>query len=88
MRIQMMADHQHVQMLGDRVDRVGRVGLVEDGRTFGKRRDADDVRRVAAAGALGVIGVDGRGLCDRRDGVFHEAGFVDRVGVDGATCTS
>ena len=41
----------------------------------------DDVRRVAAAGALGVIGVDGAAL-ERRDRGFDEARFVERVGVD------
>ena len=49
---------------------------------IGQRRDPDDVRRVAAAGAFGVIGVD-RAAADGRDGVLDESGFVDRVGVDG-----
>jgi hypothetical protein len=44
-------------------------------------RDLDDVGRVAAAGALGVEGVDGAAL-ERLDGVLDEAGFVQRVGVD------
>ena len=39
----------------------GRVGFVEDGSTFGNDAIADDVRRVAAAGALGVVGVDRSG---------------------------
>ena len=43
--------------------------------------DLDDVGRVAAAGALGVEGVDGAAL-ERGDGVLDEAGFVQRVGVD------
>jgi hypothetical protein len=36
--------------------------LVEDGSTFFRPGDLDDVRRVAAAGALGVEGVDGAAL--------------------------
>jgi hypothetical protein len=36
----------------------GRVGLVELGSTFGSPHTLDDVGRVAAAGALGVVGVD------------------------------
>ncbi len=36
----------------------GSVGLVEDGSTFGSPAIADDVGRVAAARALGVVGVD------------------------------
>ena len=59
----------------------GRVGLVEDGRTFGEPRDLDDVGRVAAARALRVEGVDGAAL-EGRDRVLDEARFVQRVGVD------
>ena len=59
----------------------GRVGLVEEGSTFGKTRHLDDVGRVAAAGALGVEGMDGAAL-EGRDGVLDEARFVQRVGVD------
>src|SRR5438105_11555478 len=44
--------------------------------------DADDVGSMAAAGAFGVIGVD-RPAADGRDGVFEEAGLVERVGMDG-----
>ncbi len=39
----------------------GRVGLVELGSTLGCAGDGDDVGRVPAAGALGVVGVDRRG---------------------------
>ena len=59
----------------------GRVGLVEDGSTFGSARDLDDVGRVAAAGAFGVEGVD-RAALERGDRVLDEAGLVERVGVD------
>ena len=50
----------------------GRVGLVDDGSTFGSPRDPDDVGRMAAAGALGVEGVDGAAL-EGGDGVLDEA---------------
>ena len=60
----------------------GRVGLVEEGSTLASPTDLDDVRRVAAAGAFGVEGVDGAAL-ERGHGVLHEAGLVQRVGVDG-----
>ena len=56
----------------------GRVGLVEDGSTFFKPGDLDDIRRVAAAGALGVEGVDGAAL-EGLYGVLDEAGFVQRI---------
>ena len=57
------------------------MGLVDDGRIFGIRGDCDDVWRVAAAGAFGVVGVN-RAAGDGGDGRFEETGFVDRVGVD------
>ena len=59
----------------------GRVGLVDDGSTFGSPHDLDDVGRVAAARAFGVVGVD-RAALERGDRVFDEARFVQRVGVD------
>ena len=37
----------------------GRVGLVDEGRKLGFAGHPDDVGGVAAAGALGVVGVDG-----------------------------
>ena len=59
----------------------GLVGLVDDGQAVRLAGDADDVRCVAAAGALGVIGVD-RAAVDRRDRVLVEPRLVQRVGVD------
>ena len=50
----------------------GRVGLVDDGSTFGKPGHLDDVRRVAAAGAFGMEGVNGAAL-ERRDRVLDKA---------------
>ena len=80
-RVEVVAHHRHVEVFVERVDRVG-VGRV------GRRRqavrvagDADDVRRVAAAGALGVVHVD-RAAVDRGQRVLEEAGLVERVGVD------
>ena len=60
-------------------ERPGRVG-----RARQDVRDAahlDDVGRVAAAGALGVVRVD-RPAGERGDRVVDEAGLVERVGVD------
>ena len=76
----MVAHHQHVEMLVDGVAR-------ERPRRVGRGRqhvlqagDLDDVRRVAAAGALGVEGMDGAAL-EGFYGVLDEAGFVQRVGM-------
>ena len=43
--------------------------------------DGDDVRRVPTARTLGVIGVN-RAALDRGQGVLHEPGLVEGVGVD------
>jgi len=80
-RIEMVAHHQHVQMLVERVHRVGPRRVGRGRQHVGLAADADDVGRVAAAGALGMEGVDGAAL-ERRDRVLDEARFVERVGVD------
>ena len=80
-RIEMVAHHQHVEMFVERIagERPRRIGR---GRQHVlQARDLDDVRRMAAARALGVEGMNGAAL-ERRDGVLHEPDFVQRVGVD------
>ena len=79
--VEMVADHQHVEMLVEGVHRVGprRVGRGRD--DVRQPADLDDVRRVAAARALRMEGVDGAAL-EGGDRVLDEAGFVQRVGVD------
>src|SRR5271154_1718535 len=81
LRIEMMADHEHVEMFGDGVDGEGARGSGGGRKFVGKAGDADNVGSVAAAGAFGVIGVNGA-AGDGRDGGFEEAGFVDGVGVN------
>ena len=55
----MVADHQHVEVLVEGVFGVG-AGWVGGGwEDVGVFDDAYDVRGVAAAGAFGVVGVDG-----------------------------
>jgi hypothetical protein len=49
----------------------------------GLAADLDDVRRVAAAGALAVVGVD-RAALDGPEAVVDEAGLVERVRDDSA----
>ena len=80
-RIEVVAHHQHVEMLVDGVDRV-RPRRIGGGRQHvGQAADLDDVRGVPAARAFGVIGVDGAAL-EGRDRVLDEAALVQRVGVD------
>jgi len=77
-----VTDHEHVEVLVDGVDRVGARRVVRGGQHVGLAARADDVRRVAAAGALGVVRVD-RAALERRQRVLEEARLVERVGVDG-----
>ena len=79
--VEVMAHHQHVQMLVERVHRK-RTRRVRGAREHVRfAADPDDVGRVPAAGALGVIRVD-RSSLERGDRIIHVAGFVQRVGVD------
>ncbi len=79
--IEVVTHHQHVEMLVQRVDGVGPRRIGRGGQHVGFAADLDDVRRMAAARAFGVIGVDGAALeCRHRR--FDEAGFVQRVGMD------
>mmetsp|Transcript_32922 Transcript_32922/g.86977 ORF Transcript_32922/g.86977 Transcript_32922/m.86977 type:complete len:576 (+) Transcript_32922:30-1757(+) len=80
--VQVVAHHQHVQVLVDGVDRERPRGIRGRRDDVGEAADLDDVGGVAAAGALRVVGVDGAAL-HRRNGVVDEAGLVDGVRVDG-----
>ena len=76
-----MAHHGHVEVFVEGVHGVW-VSRVGRGRqAIAIAGDADDVGRVAATGALGVVHVDGA-AADRRQGVLYETGFVQRVGVE------
>ena len=72
LRIEMMAHHQHVEMLVERVDRVGPRRVGRGRQHVGLAADADDVGRMAAARAFGVEGVDGAAL-EGGDRVLDEA---------------
>ena len=79
--VEMVAHHQHVQMLVERVDCEWPCGISRARQHVGLAAHANDVRCMAAARTLGVIGVD-RPPFERGDRIVHEAGFVQRVGVD------
>ena len=68
----MVADHQHVEMLFQRVHRVGHRWVGAGGDHVGVGGDFNDIRGVAAACAFGVKGVDGAAF-DGGQGVFDEA---------------
>ena len=77
----MVAHHQHVEVLLQRVARVGARWVGAAGQHIGLPADANDVGGVAAAGPFGVEGVDGA-AGDGADRVLHEAGLIEGVGVD------
>ena len=80
-RVEVVAHHQHVEVLVHGVDRVGPRRVGGGGKDVRLAAEADDVGRVAAAGPLGVVGVD-RAALEGGDRVLDEAGLVQRVGVD------
>ena len=76
-----MAHHEHVEMLVERVDRERHRGIRGRRQAIRLAAHFDDVRRVAAARAFGVVGVN-RASLERADRILHVAGFVDRVRVN------
>ena len=85
-RIQVMAHHEHVEVLVQRIDRVRARRIGARGQDVQLAARADDVRRVAAAGTLRVIGVDGAAL----EGSERVSTKPDSLSVSVwiATCTS
>ena len=79
--VEVMADHQHVEMLVERVHRVRPRGVGRAGQNVRLAADPDDVGRVAAARTLGVIRVD-RPSLERGDRIVDVARLVQRVGVN------
>ena len=81
-RVEVVADHQHVEVLLDGVDGVRPRGVGGRGQHVRLGDHRDHVRGVAAAGAFDVEGVDGA-AGDGGEGVAEESGLVEGVGVDG-----
>ncbi len=77
-----MTHHEHVEMLVDCVHRERTRWIRGGGQDVGLATHADNVRRMATSGALGVIGVDGASL-ESPQSVFHETRFVQRVRMNG-----
>ena len=80
-RIQMMADHQHIQMLAQRINRERHRRIRRGGQAVRLAAHFDNVRRMAAARAFRMVGMD-RAAFESVDRILHEARFVQRVGVD------
>lgn len=80
--VQVVADHQHVEVFVDGVDGVRPCGIGGGRQYVVLGAGGDDIGGMAAAGPFGVIGVDAPAF-ERGEGVFHKPGFVEGVGVDG-----
>ena len=76
--VQMMTDHQHVQMLVHRVDRKRPRRIGRGWQHIRQPADLDDIRGMTAARAFGMKGVD-RAPLQRPHGMLHEPAFVQRV---------
>jgi hypothetical protein len=81
-RIEVVADHQHVQVLVQRVDRVRARRVSGTGQDIGFAANANDIRSMAAAGAFGMVSVN-RAAFNRGDSCFEKTRFVERIGVNG-----
>ena len=79
--VEVVADHQHIQVFFQRVHREGSRRVGGGRQDVLLAADLEDVRGMSAACAFGVKRVD-RAAFPGRDGVFHEPAFVQRVGVD------
>ena len=80
---EVVADHEHVEVLVEGVEGVGARGVRAAGQDIRVLDDGDDVWRVAATRAFGMVSMNSA-AGDGFDGLFDEAGFVERVGVDEA----
>ncbi len=79
--VQVMTHHQHVQMLIQRVRRIGPRRISGARQHIRQPGHLNDVRRMPAAGTFGMERMD-RAALERRDRVLDKAGLVQRVGMD------
>ena len=80
--VQVVADHDHVEEFGLRIDAKGQGRVGGAGQDVGIGHGLDDIRGMTAARAFRVIGVDDTAF-HGGDGIFHIAGFVQRIRMDG-----
>ena len=78
----MVAHHEHIKMLGNRIDGVwpGRVG--RRGQDIGQRGDADDIRSVPPTCSFRMIRVD-RPTGYSGNGIFDKTSFINGIGMNG-----
>ncbi len=81
-RIEIMAYHNHIKEFGDRVLAAGQCRIGRAWQDVILAHHFQQIRRVTAACAFAVIGVDGAPV-EGCDGVLDIAGFVQRIRMDG-----
>ena len=79
--VQVMADHQHVEVFVDRISGEGPGGIGRTGQDVLLATDGENIGCVTASGSFGVVGMDGASG-ESGDRGFDESGFVERIGVD------
>ncbi len=80
--IEVMANHEHVQMLIECVGRIGPGWVGTRRQHVGQATHTDDIGRMAAARAFSMERVDGSSL-ERRNGALDKARLVQGVGMEG-----
>src|ERR1700745_4531839 len=80
-RIEVMANHKHVEVLVQSVHRVRPGRVSGGGQNIWFATYFDDIRGVPSTGAFGVISVD-RAILKCRDGIFDETRFVQGIGME------
>lgn len=79
--IQMVADHQHVDVLVESVLGEGQSRRGTGGQNVGLATDSNDVGGVSASSSFRVVGVN-RASIDGAHSRLHKSGFVQGIGVN------
>ncbi len=77
----MVTNHQHIEMLVDGVDGIRQCRIRGGGQDIRMCAGGNDIRRMTAARAFGMEGMNGT-IANRRQRIFHETGFIERVAVE------
>lgn len=77
-RIEMVADHQHVEMFIDGVDGIRQRRVGGGGQNIRMCAGGDNIRRMAAACAFGMEGMNGA-IANRRQRILNKPGLIERI---------
>lgn len=78
--IEMVADHQHVEMFIDGVDGIRQRRVGGGGQNIRMCAGGDDIRRMAATCAFGMESMNGA-IADRCQRILNKTGLIERVAV-------